>query len=317
MLVNEAMRRILFNIGGLDDITGKAVNPLINNRQIIDMLNSQLRQYASVTRGISDVYSFPLNTNTPFVAAPTLAIRNRPYYYAFVIVSGVIYPCDVRGPADIYPRFSINPQTGIVNWIMPWYAGKTQYLSTFPMRNTSANTTTLSSAITDTATTLTVVSTSGYINNHGRVTIESEKILYTYKDSTHFYGCVRGVEMTTAANHAISTTVTENNMVLFYSRLPVKITVTDNNMIEKSVLDREIEVVDDHMEGIIRATTYPLLLKIDPERAQMYKIDADALYAQYANDIKRGFFRGRSGANVRDPFVTHELGQPYGTNLRY
>ena len=61
MNVREALRRINFKIGNMDDITGKAVNPIIENRYIVDELNSQLRQYANQTKGIQDIFSFSLN----------------------------------------------------------------------------------------------------------------------------------------------------------------------------------------------------------------------------------------------------------------
>jgi hypothetical protein len=317
MKVSEAIRRITFNIGNLDDITGKAINPIIYNRHIVDKLNTQLRQYANRTKGITDVFSFPLETNTPFIEAPPLALRSQSYFYIMVLSQGTTFPADMRGMSDVFPRFRYNPTTGITNWIMPWGAGRKQYFSFFPMNNVSALTTNLTSNITATDTTIPVTSTNGYVNNHGRITIGNEKILYENKDTTNFLGCTRGVETTTAVSHNNNSLVTENNVILFYSRLPEKIIINDDNKIPDSVMNRELEIVEEHMDGIIQLTSYRLLVKLDPTRAAIYKIDGDVLYEQYERDVRRGYYRGRQGTGIRQPFPTHEAGKPYGTNLIY
>lgn len=321
MKVNEALRRILFKVGTTDDLSGRAVNPIINNRNIIDELNSQLRQYANITKGIQDVYTFPLNTNTPFVEAPPLALRSESYKSLILVSQGTLFMMDVRGPGDVLPRFRYNPMSGLTNWVMPWSTEvngtyKT-YLGMFPMKNADAQTTTLNGALTSTATTITVASTSGFIQNSGRLTIDSEKIMFTYLDSTHFYGCVRGVENTTAATHLTAATVTENNVWLFYSRLHNEIVVRDDNTVDLSVKSQDIEVVEEHMEGIIKLVAYNILVKLDPERASVYKIEADDLYKQYAIDIRKGYGRNRQGSSVRSQIPFHESGIPFGTNLIY
>lgn len=315
MNVNEVLRRISFKVGTLDDIAGKAINNIIDNRIVIDELNTQMNQYANITKGITDVYSFHLHTNTPIVEAPILALRSESYYYMFIINSGTIFPLDMRSARDVYPRFRYNPVSGISNWIMPWGNGKTQYLSVFPMNNKSGLSTTLTANVSAVAQTIPVASTSGFINNSGRVTIGSEKILYGRKDTVNFYDCIRGVEMTTPAIHTSGDTVNENNVVLMYSRLPEKIIVTDDNIVDPAVLAHEIEIVEEHIEGIVKAVAYNLLLKLDPERSIPYKVDTDELYAQYKRDIMKGYYRGRQGTGIREPFAMNEAGMPYGTNI--
>jgi len=317
MLISEALRRINFRVGTLDDISGRAVNPILSNRIILDALYEQMSKYALITKGIEDVYSFPLNTNTPIVAAPPLALRSEAYFFAAVIQTGVIFPIDMKSPRDVFPIFRINPMSGVTNWVMPWYAGDKRYLSMFPMKSTSANTTTLTTTIGNTDTTLVVASTAGFINNSGRITIDSEKIEYQYKDATHFYGCIRGTETTTAAVHTATATITENNFFLFYSRLPQTFTPLDDNFIELAILNHALEVVEDHMEGVLDATAYKLLTKIDQARAETYKNDYEELFAQYAKDIKKGSWRGRLGANVRDPMTVNESSIPFGGNFIY
>jgi len=316
MKVSEVLRRIAFKIGTLDDVTGRAINPIINNRTIIDELMSQLRQYANITKGIQDTFSFPLNTNVPFVQAPSLALRSEGYFYWYVYSNSTIFPGDMRGAADVYRYFKYNPISGITNWIMPWQAGSNgQFFSVFPMKNAGAKTTTLTSGINHLVTTIPVASTAGYVRNHGRITIDNEKILYGRLDATNFYDCIRGVEMTTPLLHTSTTTVYENNLIMFYSRLPVPIIVYDDNVVEESVLNQELEPCEEHMEGIIKITSYNLLVKLDPTRAAIYKIDGEEKYIEYTKDIRRGYWRGRQGTEVRSPYPGNEDGTPMGPNF--
>jgi len=317
MKINEALRLINFRVGTLDDISGRAVNPIINNRTILLVLYEQMVKYARRTKGIEDVYSTQLNTNQPIIKAPSLALRAEPYFYVGVTQNGAIFPCTMKKPTDVFPIFRFNPISGITNWLMPWYSGKDKYFNDFPMKSGSGKTSTLTNDISAVDTTITVSSTTSYVKNNARVTIDNEKILYGRLDATHFYDCVRGMEATDAAAHTAGTTVYENNLVLFYSRLPLPIVPTDDNFIDKSILNRELEIVEEHLEGILDATAYKLLLKIDMERANAYKMDYDIVFEEYKKEIKSGAYRGSLGASIRQPFNINESGTPYGANLMY
>lgn len=317
MRVNEFLDSINDNVFTIDGLTGKDVNPLFTNRRIIRKANFVLNRYASITKGIGDVYSFSLNTDTPFIEAPSLALRSEAYFGILVYSQGTIFLADMRGIPEVYNTFRVTPIEGITNWLMPWQAGAKKYLSFFPMRNSSAYTTNLSSDISDTDTTIPVNSASSFTQNHGRFTLGSEKILYTYRSSTQFTGCVRGSEMTTPVSHKTGELVSENNMLLFYSRLPEKIVVHDDDFIPEAVKNRTLEICEEHLEGIIKLICYELLIKVDPERAAIYKIDGDELFKQYQLDIRRGWYRGRQGTGLRDPFGQSESGTPYGANILY
>lgn len=316
MNVSDAYTRIVWDIGTPDDTSARAVNPQVSNTIILIKLLNQLRTYANVTKGIQDIYSFSLNQQISFIAAPTLALRSRGYMFAYIISNATIFPMDFRGQREVFPNFKVNPVNGITNWIMPWHAGHAGYLSGYPNTSISALTTTLSSGINDTVTTIPVVSTSGQIHNFGRLTIESEKILYEYTDSTNFYGCVRGVEQTIAASHSSGKTVTQNNVFLFYSRLPVSFAAESDDTISAATLAQILEPCDEHMEGIIKATIWNLLMKTDIDRATLYKADFEAMYEQYRKDIASGHARNRQNVNIRSPFG-HEMGIPYSSNLLY
>jgi hypothetical protein len=317
MILQEVLRLINFNIGTWDDISGRAINPIVSNQIIIDQLNSQLKQYANITKGIQDVYSFPLNRHTVSRPAPLLSLRSESYLYIGVIVNGTRFEIDMRPPKEVFNTFRVNTINGIPNWFMPWFSGKEVYLSSYPSISTDAHTTSLSSNISVEDTTISVASTSGFITGNGRITIENEVILYEYTDGTNFYNCKRGCEMTEVRYHASGTIITENNVYIFYARLPKKIVLNDEQMIPQQVLQREIEVVEEHLEGIIKAVSYNILIKLDAERASVYKVDYEQLYDQYRRDITKGVYAGRIGTNFREQYATTESGAPYGNNLIY
>jgi len=200
---------------------------------------------------------------------------------------------------------------------MPFNMGKSTYFGVYPSNSTNAQTTTLTADITVSDTTIPVTSTAGFIARFGKLTIGSEKIMYEYKDATNFYGCIRGDEMTTAAVALSGATVTLNNIMLFYSRLPVPFAAETDNSISASTLAHVLEPCDEHMEGIIKMTVYNLLCKIDAGRANQYKGDAMILYQQYEKDITKGYGKNRQNVNVRDPYGISEAGTPFGTNLIY
>lgn len=309
MNIQDVYSAITFRIGTPDDTSGRAANPQVTNKVLLFELLTQLRSYANITKGIQDFYSFPLNRNTSFVPAPPLALRSRSYFYAYVVVNGAIFPIDFRNARDVYPNFRINPMNGITNWFMPFSMGKSTYFGVYPTSSTSAQTTTLTAGISAAATTIPVVSTAGYINNFGKITLGTEKIMYEYKDATNFYGCIRGDELTTAASALISATVTQNNVILLYSRLPVPFAAESDGSISANTLAMILEPPDEHMEGIIKMVSYNLLSKINTERAQQYKGDAILLYGEYEEDIRKGYARNRQNVNVRDPYF-NETGAP-------
>lgn len=318
MKLKDAYERIAFKVGTMDDASGRSLNPIVPNKVLINELMDQMRSYANITKGIQDVYSFPAYRIAGIYNAPPLALRSQAYFFAYVIVNGTIFAMDIRGARDVYTNFRVSPVYGIVNWIMPWNMGHTAALGTFPNTSSDPHAATLTAAIKFDDTTIPVDSTSGFIAKGGRLTIDDEKILYELKDATNFYGCIRAVEQTTAANHAITTDgVIENNVMLMYSRLPIPIVLTNSDLIPSPTLGMELDPCDEHMEGIIKATAFNLLVKIDPNRAMVYKIDAEELYDQYKSDILKGYARNRQNVNLRMPDAASELGVPYGTNLMY
>lgn len=315
MKLYETLRRINFKIGTLDDITGKAINNIVETRYIIDELNTQMFQYANKTKGVQDTYSTVANINEPIIKAPANALRSCSYLFAEVIVNGKIFPLDVRGTNNVLNNFTINPYNAITSWIMPFGQGKTQYLGLFPTNSTSANVTKLTKQVLSTDTTIEVENTTGFIRNFGRVQIGTEKIMYQYCDSNKLYGCTRGIEGTQAQNFDVNTDVTHCNLIIYYAKLPEKIIVYDNNFVSQETLNKDLEICEEHMEGIIKIVAYNLILKLDNTRAAQYKIDSEELFRQYETDIRKGYSNIRKGANVRPPYAS-QSGYPNYTNLQ-
>jgi hypothetical protein len=311
MILSDVLNRIKFKIGSNDDIASKAINPLVSTSNILYELNAQTKTYAHVTRGIRDVFSTSITTNDQFLNAPTYALRSGAYNFALMISRGLMTAVDIRGQRDVTNYYRVTPLRGIGSWLMIYNEGNVQRIYLYPMSGTTYNATTLSTGITASDTTIPVVSTSGFLYTGGRITIGTEKILYQYKDTTNFYGCVRGLELSTAAVHVTSDAVKENNLVINYCRLPVPFTVTDTP--SAGQLATELEVVEDHIEGLCDIVAYSLLSKVSPERAKMYKVDGMALLEQYKVDINRGYGKMRSGVNVQDTNLM-ESGIPMNGN---
>lgn len=72
--------------------------------------------------------------------------------------------------------------------------------------DTPSHATTLNTALTATATTIPVVSTTGY-QSSGRIMVDRELINYTAVDATDFLNATRGVDGSTAVIHALATPV--------------------------------------------------------------------------------------------------------------
>ena len=314
MRVWDAIERIRFYTGTLDDVTGRAINNLFTDKIILQLLSFQLNEYATITKAIEDIFSFSLTTQVPWIEAPKLALRSEAYKSILVLVNGRYFLGDMQGLQTTYNAFPYRPVQGITNWLLPWGEGSTQKLYFMPLSSNTYKQTFLTSNCNKSDTTITVNSTSQFITNDGRITIGSEKICFKSKDATNFYGCERGVELTEPQDHVVNDDVLENNVILFYRRLHIDLPITSDNFVPKDTLDIELEVCQEHIEGILKATAYNLLLKLSPSRAQAYKVDAVALYDQYKQEIRRGRSAIRQGTGIRNPNM-NEMGIPMYTNL--
>lgn len=83
-----------------------------------------------------------------------------------------------------------------------------EYISKYVDQEDDVTSTLLDGALTDSATTITVDSTTGF-DSSGTLHIENEQITYTGTSSTQFTGCTRGANSTTAAAHSDDTRIAQ------------------------------------------------------------------------------------------------------------
>ena len=83
-----------------------------------------------------------------------------------------------------------------------------EYIDRYIHQEDEISTTTLDGALSSSATTVTVASTTGF-DSTGTIFIENEQITYTGTTSTTFTGATRGANSTTAASHSESTQVAQ------------------------------------------------------------------------------------------------------------
>lgn len=96
------------------------------------------------------------------------------------------------------------------NWAKLEVGSPVLVMGFVPPLGTDDTTINIGGGISSSDTSITVTSTTGFPANAGAggyIRIENEIITYTSKDSTHFLGCTRGAEGTTAAAHANTTRV--------------------------------------------------------------------------------------------------------------
>ena len=118
-----------------------------------------------------------------------------------------------------------------------------EYISRgFATQEDEVETTTLDGALTDSATTVTVASTTGFTST-GVIFILGEQISYTGITSTTFTGCTRGANSTTAAAHVTGVQValfTNGGVPQFIVRTP------DNNYLLYPLPDKQYSLVFDY-----------------------------------------------------------------------
>lgn len=101
--------------------------------------------------------------------------------------------------------------------------------------------TTLNGALTNTATTITVASTTNY-QHSGRIMIDQELMDYTATDATHFLFVERGQAGTTAAPHATGTSVGQYQCSLTSTGGDPKITYASGEPGGKRILNEMIQL---------------------------------------------------------------------------
>ena len=133
-------------------------------------------------------------------------------------------------------HWNTNTSAAIPSFVCVW----DRQILIYPRPSTAAATTTLGAAIsTATATSITVVASSGLRRgDYFRFIIDSEVIYATGSTATTFTGCIRGAEGTTATTHSNGATLTERDIVYTVHEEPTDLFDTQDrtNIPESDVL---------------------------------------------------------------------------------
>jgi hypothetical protein len=284
MLVKDVISRIRFNTNTNDDNTGRNINPLFSNTNLVAELQMVLNQYASFTKALQAIHTTPVQANTRSIQGPSDIIRKQGYKFVFIWLQGRKYPINAQPLVTTQTEFPTMGTVGIPQYITIW----DNEVSFYPLPSSSRQETQLTNDITASQINIDVSSTSSFIPQNGVITIGDEKIRYTSKTATQFLNCTRAYEGTIAAEHAANAVVQENNLYIYYCKYPFTIFVDSSDIISENDLNRDLGINEEHMPSIINLTTYNLLNKIDPTRAQPYKIDAVAFLSQAKSDVEQG-----------------------------
>ena len=300
MLVSDVISRINLALGEPDDLTGKSINSLFTNKRIVEHLQNALDQYASITKGIENVYSLAVYKDRRKITPPNDAIRSGAYKTAIIMHNNLSTTLKYKD-VDYVSRFYSNQYNGFPNVFNVW----NNEIRIYPQIDTDPISTTLSNNITATDTTINVASSGNLPDMDGRITIGNEKILYTNKTATQLNGCTRGIEGTTASSHSTNDNVIENNFILYYRKKHFEILVDNNDLITN--FNSEMEICDEHIEPIVNMVAYKLLLKVDAQRAVPYKIDSDRFFQKAKMEITSGYSDVSSGGMIGEPHDVVEL----------
>ena len=163
-------------------------------------------------------------------------------------------------------------------------------IKVYPRPSADAGADQLNGAITATATTITVDSTTDFtIGDFYRFIIDSEVIYATASTSTTFTGCLRGQEGTTAATHADDATVTERDIVFTGQAEPEDLDALNDETVVPEALVICHGVASDFCLGKLNKET------LGDRWEARYKAGVESLRDKYTLKLTSQFGR------VRDP----------------
>lgn len=298
MIVQDFLNIIYDGVGTAQDYASKSVNPLFTNAKICRQLKFALDKYASYTKALEAYHSLPVGGYVASIALPDFMLRSEGIRFLVWFINGYAYPLKDKNLNNTWGNFPV-PIQGLPRWFNIWE----DRINFYPQNSTGFNTASLTADITETDTTIPVDSTAGFTSKNGRFTLGSEIIQYTYLDATNFYGCRRGQEDTTPAEHISGDEIQENNVWVYYLRLHFDISADENDEIDADILAKEMLICDEHLEVIADYTIYKLLSKIDIQRAAPYKSNFDEWLREAKYQINRGRARITKNSDIRDPYL--------------
>jgi hypothetical protein len=307
MKLKDVLSRIRFSTNTTDDLSGKTVQSLFTNQSIIQQLKFALDKYASFTKALESTWSTQAWRTTALVTAPPQILRSKGLRFLFIYNKGLRYPLIEKDPNTIYANFYVQNIVGIPAWFL--YFDNEIHL--FPINNLEPSVSTILTALSPTDTQITLATDITLALKDGRVTIGNEKILYKYKTGTTLFQCTRGIEDTIAEEHNAGDTITENNVHMLYYKMHWSFDVPNSDKIDAVWANKEMEIHDQHIEVICDYVAYKLLMKIDRERAEAYKINFDEWLENAKYDIQKGRTDINKTDDVRDGFWFERQSNPY------
>ena len=305
--VHDVIDRIRFNTATENDLIGKSANTLFSNKNIVATLKFALDDYAKTTKALQAIYTLPVDGSIAIIKEPPQILRSEGIRFVDWYINGFRYPLNEQNLNNTAANFPSHVQ-GLPKWFCYW----NDEIKFYPQNSNGFNCTSLSYDLGLNDSVIQVQNTSGFLEKNGRVTIGKEKIQYEYKDKTHFYNCIRGVEDTEITTHNYGDCVQENNVWIHYFRLHFDIPVNPDDSIKQEILNKNMLVVDEHVEIICDYASYKLLSKVDAERASHYKINFDDWLRQAKRDIVKGRSRVQKTGWIREPYEFEEQSAYWG-----
>ena len=305
--VRDVIDRIRFNTATVQDLNGKSANELFTTKSLVGQLKFALDTYAKYTKALEGIYSLPVDKETSVISEPPRILRSEGIRFLVWFINGYAYPLNEQDLNNTYGNFPTSIQ-GLPKWYKYWEKEITFY----PQNSNGFNCTTLALNVKLNDTEICVGDTRGFAPKNGRFTIDDEKISYEYKDATTFYGCKRGIEDTEITTHKYGTCVRENNVWVYYHQLHFDIPVSPDDTIGEDVLNKEMLIVDEHIEMICDYASYKLLSKVDAQRAGYYKVNFEEWLKEAKRDIIKGKSRVTKTNGIREPFEFEKLSAYWG-----
>ena len=158
-----------------------------------------------------------------------------------------------------------------------------EYIDKYVTQEDDITTNNLNGSLNDSATTITVDSTTGF-DSSGKIYIENEQITYTGTSSTTFTGCTRGANSTTAAAHSDDVQVAQfdNGGIPLYVVRPL-----DNNYLLYPFPDKTYSLKYDYFTFASDLDAHGDTTTI-PDRFAPVIVDGATAYAyQYRGEIEQ------------------------------
>jgi len=158
-----------------------------------------------------------------------------------------------------------------------------EYIDKYVTQEDDVTANNLNGSLNDSATTITVDSTSGF-DSSGKIYIENEQITYTGTSSTTFTGCTRGANSTTAASHSDDVQVAQFNN----GGIPLYVIRTlDNNYLLYPFPDKTYSLKYDYFTFASDLSSYGDTTTIPDRFAPVIVDGATAYVYQYRGEIEQ------------------------------